>query len=215
MIAQIRNIEKYFATPLGVIRCGFLCSEVIGFVETRKYENGNSEIFKTKGHRIEIISFKIRVPLYNGDDLTDSFGWIFRVEKILDVEERIELHCLLDKKDDSVIFDAATGENLDSIQADDNEWTLNIGTEDGEVLSSRAEMNDWFPIRLKNKVGFYQSITEMRQNGLVTSVPDLWQGEKMHIQYLTAYDRKDDQKVNTWLAVEEFKRKLENWIGIW
>jgi hypothetical protein len=32
---------------------------------------------------------------------------------------------------------------------------------------------------------------------------------------LTAYDKKDEQKVNTWLAVDEFKGKLENWIGIW
>ena len=29
----------------------------------------------------EIVSFKIRVPLYNGKTLTDSFGWIFRIEK--------------------------------------------------------------------------------------------------------------------------------------
>lgn len=62
---------------------------------------------------------------------------------------------------------------------------------------------------------FYQSVTEMKQNGFVTKIPNLNKGEKIHIQYLTAYDKKDDQKVNTWLAVDEFKRKLENWIGIW
>lgn len=100
-------------------------------------------------------------------------------------------------------------------QADNNDWTLHIGTEDGEILNSRAENDDWFPSRLKNKVDFYQSISEMKQNGFVTKIPDLNKGEKIHIQYLTAYDKKDEQKVNTWLAVDEFKRKLENWIGIW
>ena len=66
-----------------------------------------------------------------------------------------------------------------------------------------------FHRKLKNKVDFYQSITEMKQNGFVTKIPDLNKGEKIHIQYLTAYDKKDEQKVNTWLAVDEFKRKLE------
>jgi hypothetical protein len=55
----------------------------------------------------------------------------------------------------------------------------------------------------------------MKQNGFLTKIPDLTKGEKIHIQYLKAYDKKDEHKVNTWLAVEEFKRKLENWIGIW
>jgi hypothetical protein len=49
-----------------------------------------------------------------------------------------------------------------------------------------------------------------RQNSFVTKIPDLNKGEKIHIQYLTAYDKKDEQKVNTWLAVDEFKGKLDS-----
>ncbi len=215
MTTQITEIKREFKTPLGVVRCGLICSRQDSVIETKKYENGSSEIFKTDGHKIEIVSFKIRVPLYNGDTLTDSFGWIFRIEKTTDIDEKLETYCLLDKINDEITFDTATGEHLDAIQADSNEWTLHIGTEDGEILNSRAEKDDWFPPRLKNKVDFCQSITEMKQNGFVTKIPDLNKGEKIHIQYLTAYDKKDEQKVNTWLAVDEFKRKLENWIGIW
>ena len=215
MTTQTTNIEREFKTPLGVVRCGFICKRQDSAIETKKYENGSSEIFKTDGHKIEIVSFKIRVPLYNGDNLTDSFGWIFRIEKTADIDEKIETYCLLDKISNEIILGPNTGENLDAIEAYNEEWTLHIGTEDGEILNSRAENDDWFPPRLKNKVDFYQSITEMKQNGFVTKIPDLNKEEKIHIQYLTAYDKKDEQKVNTWLAVDEFKRKLENWIGIW
>lgn len=214
MTAHKTDIKLEFETPLGVVRCGVICSGKNGAIDTKKYENGSSEIFKTDAHIIEIISFKIKVPLYNGDTLTDSFGWIFRIEKTLDMDEKIKTFCLFDKINDEINFDTATGEHLDAIQADSNEWTLHIGTESGDILNSRAENNDWFPTRLKNKVDFYQSITEIKQNGFLTKIPSLNKGEKIHIQYLTAYDKKDEQKVNTWLAVDEFKRKLENWIGI-
>ena len=215
MSTQTTNIKREFKTPLGVVRCGFICNQPDSAIETKRYENGSSEIFKTEGHKIEIVSFKIRVPLYNGDTLTDSFGWIFRIEKTADVDDKIETYCLLDKINDEVTYDTATGEHLDAVQVDSKEWTLHIGTEDGEILNSRAENDDWFPQRLKNKVDFYQSISEMKQNGFTTKIPELSKGDKIHIQYLTAYDKKDEHKVNTWLAVDEFKSKLENWIGIW
>ena len=48
----------------------------------------------------------------------------------------------------------------------------------------------------------------------MTKIPDLKKGEKIHIQYLAAYDKNDLQKVNTWLAVDELKIKLEKWTGI-
>lgn len=214
MTTRTTYIKQEFKTPLGVVYCELICNKNLILVETKKYENGSSEIFKTDGHIIEVVSFKIRVPLYNGDTLTDSSGWIFRIEKIENIDEKIETYCLIDKTNNEMTFDTATGEHLDAIQVDSNEWTLHIGTEDGEILNSRAENDDWFPPRLINKVDFYQSITEMKQNGFITKIPNLNKGEKIHIQYLTAYDRKDEQKVNTWLAVDELKGKLENWIGI-
>jgi hypothetical protein len=214
MKTQSDNIEREFSTPLGIVRCGFFCTPNIKAVNTNTYEKGSSEIYKTDGYKIEIISFKIKVPLYNGETLTDSLGWIFRIEKMTDFEEEIEIYCLLDKINDEVTYDIATGEHLDAIQVYNNEWTLHIGTEDGEILNSRADNKDWFPSRLKNKVDIYESITEMKKNGFITKLPDLNKGERIHIQYLTAYDKKNDQKVNTWLAVDILKKDIENWIGL-
>jgi hypothetical protein len=209
-----KNIEKQFETPLGIIRCGIICEGFEKTFDTQKYENGNSEIFKTNGHKIEIITFKIRIPLYNGDNLSDSFGCIFRISKTNDSNEKIEIYCLLDKNNINTEFSIDCGEHLDAILAENENWKLHIGTEDREVLNSRAESNNWFPIRLKNNLYLENSITQMKENGFLTTIPNLNKNEKIYIQYLTAYDRKDDEKVNTWLAVDETKQKLENWIGI-
>lgn len=214
-MTQVNKREYEFETPLGIVRCGFIADGIKDFAEIRQLDKGSSQIFKTDGYKIEFISFKIRIPLYNGEILTDSAGWILRIEKTADTDEQIQTYCLLDKVNEGIIFDTATGESLDAIQADNDEWTLHIGTEDGEILHVRAKADDWFPARLESLVSFYQSITEMQQNGFVTTIPTLTTGEKIHIQYLVAYDRRNEHKVNTWLAVDESKRKLENWLGLW
>lgn len=209
------NMEQKFETPLGTVCCGLTCDKIDRVIETRNYENGSSEIFNTIGYKIELISFKINVPLYNGDTLTDSMGWIFRIEKVANIDDKIEIYCLLENNSDNIIFGASTGEHLDAIEANNSDWTLHIGTEDGEIMNSRAYNDDWFPLRLKNNVDVYQSITEIMKNGFVTKIPELNLGEKIHIHYLCAYDKKHEEKINTWLAVDETKRNLENWIGIW
>ncbi len=208
-------INRNFKTPIGQVVCELKTdSSDIEIVNTKEYENGKSTSYKTKGHRIELIEFKIKQPLYNGETVKDSIGWIWRIEKIYKSNEKLKLNCVLTDYSDKVDFGAATGQYLDAIEAEDSEWILHIGTEDGEALNSRTKSNDWFPERLENKVDFYQSITKMLKEGFETNIPELYVEEQIHIQYLSAYDIKKPESVNTWLAVDEFKEKLENWIGI-
>jgi hypothetical protein len=212
-----RLIDKYFKTPLGIVNCGLTSDKsIIALIENKTYENGQSEIYKLTDYQIELIECKIRVPLYNGGTLTDSNGWIWRIIKEHDSSETIQVDCRLIESINDINYDIATGEHLDAIEASNKDWILHIGTEDGEILNSRAELNDWFPNRLQNKVDLYQSITDMNKNGFISKLPDLKTNERLHIQYLCAYAKRsnDPENVNTWLAVDEFKSKLEKWIGI-
>ena len=208
-------IDRKFETPLGQVICGLSAySSNIQSIGVKEYENGKSESYSIGGYCIELIEFKIRQPLYNGETVKDSNGWIWRIEKTNESTDNLKLSCVLTDYSENVDFDTATGEHLDAIEARDNVWTLHIGTEDGEILNSRAESNDWFPERLKNKVDFYQSITNMLKEGFETEIPELKVGEQIHIQFLCAFDQTNSESVKTWLAVDEFKRKLENWIGL-
>lgn len=208
-------INKSFETPLGKVTCCLQSTiSEIALQETKTYENGKSEIYRTKGHLIEVVEFKIKQPLYNGETVTDSCGWVWRIQSINDQTEELEITCLLSPSNE-VEFDIATGEHLDAVGAEDNQWTLHIGTEDGEALNYRAQNDDWFPARLLNKADFYQSITRIKTEGVTSTIPILENGEKLHLQYLTAYAERSAESVRTWLAVDEFKEKLENWIGIW
>jgi hypothetical protein len=147
---------------------------------------------------------------------TDCQGWLWRISKEKSANEKIELQC---KRTD---FPAGIelggydcGEHLDAIAFNNNNWKLHIGTEDGEVLQQRALDDDWMPTRYSDELGFYHSFTSIESNGLITKVPELIEGERIHFHYITAYDKYRSDTANTWLAVDESKRRLENWIGIW
>lgn len=214
-MTQTNIITRTFETPLGNVICGLVtdCTS-LHLIGHNTYENGKSHIFETVGHRIEIIEFKIRQPLYNGETVADSFGWFWKTKKRSGESESLEIFCLFENPVEKVKFDTACGESLDAIEVYNENWSLHIGTEDGEALNYRAKNDDEFPARLENKVDFYNSITKMQENGFRTSIPNLNEGENLHLQYLTAYDKRNIESVNTWLAVDQDKRKLENWIGI-
>ncbi len=210
-----RLINRIFESPLGQVTCSLDSTFAsIESIATNTYENGHSETFRIGGCQIELVEFKIRQPLYNRESVADSQGWIWRIKKMEESNIDLTLVCELTNFSEEIDFDTATGEHLDAIEAYNINWKLHIGTEDGDVMNSRAGTNDWFPTRLKNKVDFYQSITKMNKEGFETKIPDLIVGEKIHIHFLTAYGKSNSDSINTWLAVDEYKRKLENWVGI-
>jgi len=99
------------------------------------------------------------------------------------------------------------------IEASTSQWTLHIGTEDGDIMNSRAELDDWYPSRFY-KVNFCQKITILDLNGFDTELPILDIGERFHIQYVAAYEHTTPDSVNTWLAVDGLKRESEELIGL-
>ena len=81
-------------------------------------------------------------------------------------------------------------------------------------MNARAKANDEFPARLENKVDFYNSFSELLTNGLKSQIPTLNQGEILHLHYLAAFSERNNDKVASLLAVDQYKRDLEKWIGI-
>ena len=207
--------NRTFKTPLGTISCALKSN--FSFIETQNaghYKNGTYEKFKTSAFDIELIEFKIKQPNYLGETISDSKCWIWRITKVKNIFENLEIKVSVSNYPKNAEFNFATGENLDAFEIKNDQWKLHIGTEDGEVLNYRAENNDWFPTRLLNTKNHWQDITELNKSSIQTNVPELKTGEKIHLQYLMAFDKQNSEAINTWIAVDEHKSELEKWIGI-
>jgi hypothetical protein len=208
--------ENSFETPLGKVVCGIATPDGHSDAITETtYEHGHSKTFVTRSHNIELITFKRKLPLYNGEMVADSMGWLWRISKCSTHDESIELYCLLTDYKGDTEFGSNPGEHLDAIAINDKDWVLHIGTEDGEIMHARALQEDGMPLRFKDGLSFHLSFHKYHFNGFKTAIPKLNQGEEIHLHYLSAFDKRNRESVNTWLAVDSYKRELENWIGIW
>ncbi len=209
--------ENSFFTPFGTVTCGI--SSFQNFYEVtgeNEYEHGQSISFNTRSYNVEFVTFKRKLPLYNGKTVEDTFGWLWRINKVSADEESIQLHCLLKEHDkDAQLSGADCGEHLDAVMIENGTFVLHIGTEDGEIMHSRALLGDGMPLRLKNSLNFHHSFHQLHPNGFTTAIPSLAVGESIHFHYLSAFNKKNENSINTWLAVDAFKRDLENWVGIW
>ncbi|CAM3633337.1 hypothetical protein MUGA111182_00340 [Mucilaginibacter galii] len=204
-----------FPTPLGTVSCGFKAdSAVVEVLGPYNQPNGYCTLTIMPNYKVESINFKLPA----GDDYkehnTASHGWLWRIEKLTDVVDPVELYCKISTQR-KINYGAACGEALDAIEAYDDEWSLNIGTEDGEAMRNRGMNSDGMPERLKDQLDFHKSFTILKRTGLYTKVPHLNKGEHFHIHYLMAYGKRSAEDISTWLAVDTPKRKLENWVGVW
>lgn len=206
-----------FETPLGMVKCGLKGGSIqCDTTGPFKHENGSSIHTKTENYSFESMFFKLPNITDHNNYVTVSCGWVWRIKKHTQARESIELFCSLKKKRNEIVeFDTACGEALDAIEAFNNDWTLHIGTEDGETLRQRAVNGDGMPERLKQDLGFHGSFTKLTRFGVETTVPHLKEGEEFHIHYLMAYGKRELNNVTTWLAVDLAKRQIENWVGIW
>ena len=96
----------------------------------------------------------------------------------------MKIRCTLKNTKEDVIFSPNSGQNLDAIEGYNAEWQLHIGTENDELMYSRAQRGDWFPKRfITEGIDFFRSITIYLEGdlGLETKIPKLEKGEKIHI----------------------------------
>jgi hypothetical protein len=207
-------------TPMGTVNCGLKgnpssCEPTGPYY----YDNGFSSIINMPNYKVEIFNFELPKPQDSSDYITGLHGWLWRIEKLTDAKEPLELYCkFTSSKGAGVSYSTACGESLDAIEVYNQDWILHIGTEDGETMQSRAINDDGMPPRFKESLNFHTSFTMMKRTGLLTAIPHLNQGEHFHMHYLAAYGKQHEELNGfgpTWSAVDVAKRKIENWIGVW
>ena len=94
------------------------------------------------------------------------------------------------------------GEGLDAITWRTGSAVVSLGTEDGELLRSRAERGQGLSRSLAAQLGFHT--VEHDPNGLRVPFSNVPAGSVLRLQFLLAWhDRYSDESPSTWFAVEQ------------
>ena len=174
---------------------------------------------KTLGHLISLQKFELKKEWFvDAMDIESSQGWRWHIEKINDTTETLHIYCKLINPTKDTSFGGSSGQYLDAIEIENKTEQLHIGTEDGEIMQSRAEKSDWMPNRFKEKLSDYYSFTEYIDYGFKTVVPHLTPGEKIYFHFLIATNTikpslefQDERDISTWFAVDKHKPFLDKY----
>ena len=204
-------LKDIFETKIGNIEISINCETDC---ENIKLDDLNIE---TLNHKIAIKTITLKnSELPENMKIDSSKGWRIYIEKKTNYNEKLNVVCKLLNPTIDTEFNSDCGENLDAIIIENENGVLHIGTEDGEIIKSRAEQDNWFPKRLKNFVSLENPITEFIDFGFETKIPDLESSEKLYLHFLVAtnYEKSKEEKsvengISTWFAVEKSKTELD------
>ena len=163
--------------------------------------------WKSKNCEIECLRTKFN-PILPPDMKVDKcFAYIWRIQALENLN--ISLQGILET---SLIGSPDSGEHLISQSFEHNSINLSIGTEDEEKIELRAKNNDWVPHRLQPTI-MSDNIRYLDQ-GLEARF-SLMKGEKIQIQFITAWVLKTNNDLSTWYAVEQSNIEILNQAGFY
>lgn len=180
---------------------------------------------QTEAYSVYLFEFKINnCWLPKEMKIEDSLGWLWNIEKKNDIQEKLRITCSLINPSSNLSSEIDDGEWLDAIRITNTSKVMHIGTEDCESFFSRCKSSDCMPNRF---IDFFDdglncyTFHNFMQYGFKTQVPDLYPGEKICFQYLSAIDKKEiivnskiENNLSTWFAVEQTRSFLVNKLNI-
>lgn len=125
-----------FKTRLGVIRTSVesSCSDATSC---------DDNYIKTQGHTIHLQLFEIENEWLDKEvRIETSRGWKRYIKRINETPETLNISCKLLHPTKDTSFSNNSGQCLDAIEIEDTADVLHIGTEDGELMQTRAEISD-------------------------------------------------------------------------
>ena len=211
-------LSNKFETELGTIKTWIQCD-----MET-SIDVCDRVSVTTPSHEITLQNFKLQNDWLKPHMKFDSStGWRWFIKKINNEPENLILFCQLIDLLPNTTFGGDSGECLDAIEIENNIHQLHIGTEDGEVMRSRAICNDFMPKRFRDWLGDNStdySFTEYIDFGFKTTIPKLRLKEKIYFHYLIATNpikqsllHPNCRDISTWFAVDRSKAFLDKYLA--
>ena len=199
--------KNHLKNELGTLCCELFSNitSVVNIIESKQ-----SVVIKTASHVCELLRVELKDDwLPKGMSTEESFAWLWMIKKVDATKEELTLKCYL-KPTCNVTSESDTGECLDALAIESETKVMHLGTEDADVLCSRA----------KNSNNFL-SPTEYLDYGFKTNISTLEESEVVYFQYLYALNSRkkseqypNEEDVSTWFAVERDREFILKKLGI-
>lgn len=198
------NIEgvNLIQTPLGFVDFEFTSN---GFTTS---SNRPKEVVKTvnvelllgwenENFRLELMKFKLFPSIPTNMSIDECYVFVSRIFAKNDLLSSSLFSCKWKEGYKWTNHGPNSGEFIDAQTWDDNKVFVTIGTENENILSTRAYKNEKMPSRLLEFID--EKLVEYWISGLTIQIPNLMKGELCQLHFVISWGK---DETATWYAVD-------------
>lgn len=177
---------------------------------------GLSTVIQSVGHMVTVK--KVVAPtgwLPAGMHVDYAKAWLIYITKHTEAAAQLSIEFILPNKPSTIQSGANTGEWLTAIEFENGIRQAHIGTPDEEWFALYGKAT-WMPQRLVSMLHNGLLVSNIKNDGLVTAVPELLMHEQFYLHYVLAESSRqksteypDEWDVATWYAVDQSQKSLE------
>ncbi|WP_339240552.1 hypothetical protein MKX40_07610 [Paenibacillus sp. FSL R5-0517] len=112
------------------------------------------------------------------------------------------------------VYGADTGENLEAVEYENEQYHLHIGTQDAPLIMGKRKQCDMNTKSLDLDSVRY-SIVLPTDQGIEISMAHMDSHEIYQVHFLIAWNRKIEEDISTWLAVDQPTKEILKVEGVW
>lgn len=193
-------------TPLGKVH--FFCrfsEHSLSNLEPQKVELLNPEMILSSWSldecHVEFLQLCFTPILPPGMEVNKCIGAVWRI-KALSQNIAFELESSLES---NLLGVPESGEGLIAQSFENSPFKLSIGTEDEELLISRAGRY-WLPTHFKNEIK--PEFIQYLPKGIQINLRGLEPNETVQVHFIVAWSSLKNQSISTWYAVDQSSEKF-------
>lgn len=199
-------------TPLGDLffDCQIFNESLLDTHPTKmeSFQSGNTiTSWISENYIVEFIKLNFKPKLPTGMKVDDCIFAVWRIKSLRKIAE-CNFTCRLENEEGS----PESGEGLASQSFENNDYKLNIGTEDEDYLQQRAESQNWLPLHFKDKISTEQ--IDYLKSGIKITLPELLPNESLQIHFIVSWSSKKNPEISTWYAVDQSPMEILEKAGI-
>ncbi|MCP1183709.1 hypothetical protein [Paenibacillus sp. 1781tsa1] len=219
LIQEIDTLQPSICTPLGTIEFLLSVSNECYFPTDcfRLKQGGFFYQYQYESFDCELVICKPKLDFASQQAVEECWGAVFRIKPNINYSiSTCRFSAFWQEGYNWEDYGSNTGEDLEAIEYENENYRLHLGTQDAPLLIARRDQGDMIPKSLClntdfEKYGFIIS----SDKGIEVPMTPIDAEETCQIHFVIAWNRNIEEDVSTWLAVDLTSKQILKREEIW
>lgn len=211
-IHEVDLLQPSIKTPLGIIEISLSVSNNT-YIPTQCFRLKHDGLIYQYEYDLfdcELVICKPKLHFASHLSVEECWGAVFRIKPNQDHKiDTCSFSAYWQEGYSWKDYGANSGEHLEAIEYENERYRLHLGTQDGSLLLARRNQGDMIPKSLSLNSDFEKhGFIIDSDKGIEIPMTRIESQETCQVHFLTAWNRKIDEDISTWLAVDLTSKQI-------